>query len=432
MNLTPLQNWQLYTSDFESPNSYIEWGFYSLISSAVQRRVWITNTSKLNGLPTQNSIFLNQFVVFVGPPATGKTRVTSNVKAACEHTKNVRVISNPKTGQQVMVLPAISCTPDNITFEGLFEFIAMPDKMDCITIKSISADGKAVETPYAHNSVTACLEELTVMFTKNTEDVASLLCQAYDARGLQRHTKTQGTFNIRNVCVNFLAGTTPKDLRRIINNQTIQQGLSTRVIFVYASEPRFNRYKSENTLEKELAFEALVSHVNQLTTKVHGEISFSADADEFLREKVESMKLMKHERINHDSNLDGYYGRKKLHLQKLAATMHLGEHLDSMTIELPTVERALVFLNQTEVNMHLVFKDTGRNELDEIAKQVAAYLKQYGDTSSRRLIFMFNSACRKIELDEVMLYLEQTGQVNKTQNGYKYNPMNEFKDEGKV
>jgi hypothetical protein len=124
MSLTPLQNWQLYTSDFESPDSYIEWGFYSLISSAVQRRVWITNTSKLNGLPTQNSIFLNQFVVFVGPPATGKTRVTSNVKAACEHTKNVRVIFNPKTGQQVMVLPAISCTPDNITFEGLFEYIA--------------------------------------------------------------------------------------------------------------------------------------------------------------------------------------------------------------------------------------------------------------------------------------------------------------------
>ena len=432
MPLTPLESWKLYTSDFESPDLYIDWGFYSLVSSAVQRRVWITNTSKLNGLPTQNSIFLNQFIVFVGPPATGKTRITSNVKAACEHEKNKRIIFDTKTGRQVMVLNAIPCTPDNITFEGLFQFIAKPQNLDCISIKFKNAEGKDVETPYAHNSVTACLEELTVMFTKNAEDVASVLCQAYDSRGMHRYTKTQGVEEIRNVCVNFLAGTTPKDLRRVMNNQIVQQGFSTRVIFVYASEPRFNRYKSENTLEKELAFENLVAHVNQLSTKVCGEIHFSPDADEFLREKVESMKLMKHERVNHDANLDGYYGRKKLHLQKLAAAMHLGDRLDSMVIELPTVERALAFLNRTEVDMHLVFKDSGRNELNEVAKDVIAYLRQHGETTHRRLIFTFNSACKKIELDEVMLYLEQTNQIAKTSSGYRYNTTNEFKDEIKL
>lgn len=418
-----LTKWQHFTGDFESPDLFITWGFMSLISSALQRRVWYGNTDPITGAPTQNSIYLNQFIVLIGPPACGKSRVVKNVKAVCEHEKNKRVVINIKTGQQVLVTNAITCTPDNITFEGLFEFLAKPDRIDALALPYYDKDGNKKETPYSHNSATACLEELGVMFTKNAEDVASVLCQAYDAGNLFRWTKTQGKDQIFNVCVNFLAGTTTDAVRRMVANKVVEEGFSTRVIFVFADRPRFYRFSSNNTIEKQTAFLELVEHVKKLATEVVGEIKLAPDALEFMREHYESRKLLEHERVNFDKKLDGYYGRKKLHWLKLACVMHFSDsdNLNIREVSLETVKKALALLNRTEIQMHLSFRDSGNNEMHEVAQEVAMYLKTHGETTYKKLFFLFYKDGKKQDFDDVMNWLEITEQVLKCGVGYKFN-----------
>jgi hypothetical protein len=419
-----IDKWKLYTADFESPELFLEWGFYSLLSSALQRRAWYGNTDPLTGAPTQNSIYLNQFIVLIGPPACGKSRVVKNVKAVCEHERNKRTVINLKTKQEVMLTNAITCTPDNITFEGLFEFLAKPDKIDAMIIEMIQPDGTKKETPYSHNSATACLEELGVMFTKNAEDVASVLCQAYDAGNLFRWTKTQGKDQIQNVCVNFLAGTTTDAVRRMVANKVVEEGFSTRVIFVFADRPRFYRFSSHNTVAKQNAFLEIVDHVRYLASEVTGELKLADEALDFMVEMYESKKLLESERVNFDRKLDGYYGRKKLHWIKLSCVMHFADsdNRGKMLVSLDTVKQALSLLNKTEMQMHLSFRDAGSNQLNEVAQEVLAFLKQNGEVTYKKLFFTFYKDGKKQDFDEMLTFLEVTEQVQKTSGGYKLNP----------
>lgn len=418
--MTNLEKWRKYTEHFESPNLFVDWGFYSLVSSALQRRVWL-GSDPLTGLPTQNSIFLNQFIILIGPPACGKSRIVKNVKAVCEHEKNKRAVIEQKTQKVVMLTKAITCTPDNITFEGLFEFLAKPDRIDPM-ILTTEINGEKVEAAYAHNSATACLEELGVMFTKNAEDVASVLCQAYDAGNLFRWTKTQGKDEIINVCVNFLAGTTTDAVRRMMANKVVEEGFSTRVIFVYADRPRFYKFSSPTNAEQQQAFNEVLEHINYLATKLKGECKLSPEALAFMTEYYESRKLLETERVNHDSKLNGYYGRKKLHWIKLSAVHHFAENRDSMIIELPSVMSALAHLNLTEKEMHLSFRDSGRNEQHEIGNEIVSHLKNNGETPYKKLFLAFFKDVNKQSFDEILTKLEITEEILKTSNGYKIHP----------
>lgn len=418
--MTNLEKWMYFTKDFESPQLFLEWGFFGLISAALQRRVWF-ESDPVSKLPNVNSKFLNQFIILIGPRACGKSRVLKNVKAICEHEKNRRIIADRKTGKTVLNLPAITCTPDNITFEGLFQFMSRPDMIDGSVMKTTDHEGKEIEVLYSHNSATACIEELGVLFTKNTEDVASVLCQAYDAGNLFRWTKTQGKDEIKNVCVNFVAGTTPDAIRRLMANQIVEEGFASRAIFVYAGSPRFQRFDSTITASQQLAMNALTQHVNNLATKVLGECRLTSEAYDYMKSYYESGKMLQDGRLNHDTKLDGYYGRKKMHWFKLSALVHFADRVDTMVIGLDSVMTALALLDKTEAEMHLSFRTVGINEKAEVGKDVCAYLRTNGETSYKKLFLTFykDSKNGKQDFDEILNYLEVTDQVYKNGAGYK-------------
>lgn len=420
-----LSDWLLQTSDFESPDLLIEWGWYSLISAHIQRRIWLAgNSHPITKKPTHNTVFLNQFIAFVAPPSVGKTRITKNVQGFCEHPENKRVVVYGKDNSTA-TFDAVYCTPESITFEGLFQYLARPAAQDTLMLP-YTENGEVKYQAYSHNSAFANIEELGVMFSKNTEDVASFMTQAYDAGRMRRHTKTSGQEDIANVCVNFLAGTTTKDLRRLIASEAILQGLSTRCIFVYASEPRFYRYESLNTQEKHDASQRILTHINALVCKIYGEIDFTEEAREFMKTYYESGKLRKTERTNFDQLLDGYYGRKKLHLWKLSAAMWLGhteafDVVDTRPIIHPIplwiVMKALELLRRTEISMHLCFRDGGENSNEEVSKEVIAYMKTQGEVTYKKLYFNFYKQVEKDDLDRIMQYLMMTEQVSQVNGG---------------
>ena len=79
--MTNIEKWRHFLKDLESPDIFIDWGFYSMLATALQRRVWL--------YPDTFTLYPNLFTMLVGPPAAGKSRVISQVS---EFIKNQSLI----------------------------------------------------------------------------------------------------------------------------------------------------------------------------------------------------------------------------------------------------------------------------------------------------------------------------------------------------
>ena len=102
--MTMRDNWRLYLEDLESPNLYIDWGFYFLISSCLQRRLWTSQ-----GI---NAIYPNLFMLLVGPPACGKSRLISMISDILQDKELLVMSKDKKHTAPLFPYAADSNTPD--------------------------------------------------------------------------------------------------------------------------------------------------------------------------------------------------------------------------------------------------------------------------------------------------------------------------------
>jgi Protein of unknown function (DUF3987) len=391
-----LEKWQHYMRDIESPNQFIDWGFVHLVSSALQRRVWMYS-DPMTYLPGSMSLFPNLFTILVGPPSTGKGRVILQEMSIVKHSQLQRVDASGT------LKPMIPYAPDTTTQEALIQSIAQCIKPT--TIKLPDGTKKA----YSHSSCVFLVEELEVLMRKNTEDIVNMLNKLYDSGDYHYKTKGHGEDKILNVCVNIMAGTTPEGIRNLISTRIIGTGFTSRVIFVYAPAPRFYRAFEGLDQSQQQAYNDVLGHVKNLANVV-GEVRLSPDALRYYKDVYESGKLLK-DKVNTDHRLEYYYGRKRVHWLKLSMGFHYFDQVDSNIIEQPTLEKTLNFLNSTEVDMHEVFRGGGRNVLHDTALQIHQYLTINGPTSFRKLWFKFSCDVKKTEFDECIDFLLQTHQV---------------------
>ena len=401
--MTNFERWKFYLKDIESPDSYIEWGYYHLISSALQRNVWMFG-NKLNDLPSAASLFPNQFTVLIGPPATGKGRVLKQEIGLMNDGK-LRVADN--SGH---LKPLIHMSPDKVTCEKLIDIIAECSSSREFTVVKPDGPKKRVN---AHSSLTSVIEELEVLFQKNANDMINLLLQLFDCGDLSYQTRHQAKHTIKNVCMSFIAGTTPQALKSLMDMKIVGTGLTSRIIFVYADKPRFQRIFPGITAEQQTAFDELVAHTKLIASKTVGEVTFSPEANEYYRSIYEALdgeeSKMQKGRVNRDMRLDYYYGRKNIHWLKLCMIGHFADQHDNYVIQQPTVEWAYKRLSEVEVNMHRAFSVTTSNVIQEICPQIVRYLKETGDVPHKRV--WFNFPMERKDFDSCIEYLITTEQV---------------------
>jgi len=137
--MTNLEKWRHYLKDIESPDLFIDWGFYNLISTALQRRVWL--------YPDAMAIFPNIFVLLVGPPASGKSRVISQIAdiIKCER------LMEPNKEKNTMV-PMYPYGADTTTQESL---LRMMSKDVCVHSRFQMKDLVVTQRRIVHTSQSA-------------------------------------------------------------------------------------------------------------------------------------------------------------------------------------------------------------------------------------------------------------------------------------
>lgn len=387
--MTNLQKWHFYLKDLESPESFIDWSYYSLISFALQRRVWLDGSASGN-------LFPNLFVLFIAPPSVGKGQASKPVANI------IRSTSLMYLKKDNSVHPMFPCGADTTSMEAFIK--------ELTTSQQMTAEEKTSK-PYAHCSCCFVVEEFETLINENAKSIVAVLNQVYDADQFRKLTIGRGEDLVKNVCVSMLASTTPDFIRESFENKIFSQGFMSRFIAVFGKEKRFFRLYPGTSVEQMTVWRQIVDHVRSLH-KVCGLCSLSVDSVKWFQSFYESGEMLRSRKNQHPS-LDNYWGRLSTHLKKLAMVLHFSEPFEpgDYEIQLPTLQRAWKALQGIEPDMHLAFTSCARNPLHEIQKNIFRFLKHAGKVNRTNLVLVFSREGNMEEIDECIKVLVDTQQV---------------------
>lgn len=437
--LLNLSKWHLYMRGIGSPQLYVDFGFYYLVAAALQRRVWYG--------PPEKPLFPNLYVTFVGRSGIGKGLVIQEVTKIISHHKKPKFgsstpapVVNPLSdipANQVQILAAqitdlqqslkeaaekkapkgndrekllIPLGADSITFQGLLEDHGYANIRNTVVPCKMAPNGT-----YSHQSICFSLEELSSLFRKNLEDLVTYLQIGFDCQDFRYKTKTCGEDILKRTCINMLAGTTPAFMSRAFDMDILNQGIASRMLFVYASRNRFEQFDIPHFTEEQLhAHAELLASVKLLTT-VFGQVTFTPEAQEYAKHYFE--KEFPAIRDNAPAKLQNYYARKKVITIKLMMVLHLSdwEYHQSMEIPLATLKMVLGIMSKVETTMLYALNYGTENKLPKLGSKILEYLRgNEGKSFTKNELWraLYGDVDGVSHLEEAISGLEITGQID--------------------
>ena len=379
--MTNHEKWKLFTSKLPSPNSYIDFSFYWLITACLQRRVWYYSGDM--------ALYPNLYVVLVGPPAVGKGVALGFANMLLRFHRDPKKLPI-KTNHGAEQPPLFTAGSDSTTFESLVEDMS----------KNMTWFVPATGDKYGHSSYAFVLEELDSLFRRNSENVIKFLKNAYDCKQFDYTTKHNGEFRLRKPCMSLFAATQESFLRDAYKDKLFGQGFMSRTIFVFENVPRsFDFHISEFTDDQLQAKSDLLIWIKGLAS-LYGEVSYDVDTYSYLENWYKSEVKPRILQCRNE-RLQEYFGRKKVAMQKLALGMHFAEHT-SMTIPLSTFERAIALLNSIEPAMAKSINFAGRNEVHHYLVQVLTFITEAHSVTVSELLRKFGADVSMEELTDIL------------------------------
>ena len=434
--MTNYDKWRSYTDGLISPDNYIDFGWYYLISASLQRRVWVG--------PTHAPLFPNIYVILVGEPGLGKGIVIKPVSEILKfhklqdpgvnpkyaaalsgiEKKQIEIVAKDdyekaleiengfekgkdnrnKSYEKPLLFPVAA---DATTYEALIK--SMAKSLRRINYMEKNGDDQEVMKIYSHSSLAFCLEEISSLFRKHTEDTVHFLIQAYDAGDYTYDTKTQGKDRVRRCCLNFFGGTTPGFMQSTFNDQLLTEGFSSRTFFIFATTNRKTAvFIPDLTAEQRQHRQDIIDHVEKLS-HLYGKCYISPADMQWLEDW---WKEAYKNRPNINPKLNPYYARKQIHVLKLATAIHFGESTE-MILTRNDFRSAIDTLAAEEVNMHLALGVDNKNPLSIPAKKILAWLKVSGLKSRKEILLEFYDQLPggPDDLDEILNHLKMANKI---------------------
>lgn len=345
--MTWLEMYHEYTKEAEPITAYHEWAGLFCISSALSARCW-TNLGF-------GKIYPNLYVVLVGLPA--KTRKGAAIEIACS-------MLQPLEDEFLIYTSSESITGPKL----------IHDMQETKTMVEID------DKPYEYMGLAATSSELATFLKRNADDLVTLLIELFDGKAKYRHgTIKHSTKHLKNTCLNMLAGTVPSFFQATGFEAHINTGLTSRCIFIYADDRRWN--KADPYIDEKLHLE-LIGQLRKMT-EICGLIPLSHDANKYFNLWYE--KLPQNPKVI--PALMPYYGRKQMHVRTVAmlcTAMDIVKGAKQVT-EIKHLQSAIEIVKRAEELMAPVFKKTGRvvglkdiDDIKETVKKAKGWIT-YGD-----------------------------------------------------
>jgi len=435
--MTNFDKWQEYTKGIPAPQNFIDWGYYYLIATCLQRRVWCFSD--------EDKCYANMYVCLVGPPGTGKGLVTKRLieilrywkqEVALQHKNGQSTLSESESKMADALAQSDLKAAEDVELNGKKSGLEKPNlypvAADAVTYEALVQSmaqcyrrvtytefdktiGKDVMRVQGHSSLCFVLDEISSLFRKRTEDVSNFLLTAYGCgEDYTYKTKTQGTDRIRRLCLNFIGGTTPDFMQSTFDDQLIGNGYSSRTFFIYATKPRFAVFRmAELTAEQVQYKKDIIDHILKLYF-LFGECRVDKETEDFMLEYMKQDLEHPEKRINKSTKMVPYYARKNIHITKLAMALHFGDSTD-MHIPLSRFKQAIEILDKEERTMHLALTLDGDNPLAKPSRKILEHLQRVGKDTFTSILADFYGHLRKSELEEVLEALQQTEQITTQQ-----------------
>jgi hypothetical protein len=428
--LSNFEKWRAFMSGIPSPDCYINFGFYYLIAAALQRRCWVG--------PDHQKLFPNQYVILVGEPGLGKGLVINQINNILRYHKLENPSNRPqqingakhdaiedavgesnyekatirKSIEKPLLIPVAA---DSTTYEALVT--AMARSTRGISYRAWSDQlQKHVTEAYLHCSLCFCLEEISSLFRKKSEDTVQFTIKTYDCGDYEKDTKTQDQDVIKRSCLNLIGGTTPTFVAKTFDDHILNDGFSSRVWWILATSNRFNTLNIPELTEEQKQYQKdIIDHVKKLT-QIYGHIGYEPDALEYLTDWWQNVHPKN--KPNVSPKLIPYYARKNIHVQKLAMAHHFGEDADInenkqplRKISLQSCKSAMAMLDDAEHTMHLALSFEGQNPLAIVGKKILRLLKNAGPYSTKDLQAEFWDDCKTTDMNEILDFLAKQGKI---------------------
>lgn len=416
---TNFDKWQSFMSGFISPQIFIDFGYYYLISASLQRRIWYG--------PPHSPLYPNQFMVLVGEPGIGKGLVLKQVASILRHHKMPKINSGKLppgiegVNREVAEMLAKTNLEDAEKDEqrgdkkGIEPSLLIPVAADATTYEALVAamcralrrkdylyhDEKLNRTLtgiYTHSSLCFCLEELSSLLRRHADDVVQFLHVAYDCGDYKKDTKTQGVDKIQRCCLNFLAGTTPSFMQRTFTDGLLNEGFSSRALMLFAAKNRHSNLNIPDlTPEQELDRQAIIAHVEKLT-HLYGRVTTTPETEEYLQDWWNRQQV---EVVNRNEKLRHFRARLNIHMRKMAMAVHFGESTE-MVISLEAHKKAIDMLEKAQTVMHHALVHGTANPLYKVGNRIMLFLEEVNGATSKELLVKFwdelpNASMKQLE-----------------------------------
>ena len=327
-----------YTDDQESPKAFHEWVGMSVVSSVLQRKVWIPRV--------KYTIYPNIYVILIAGSA--KCRKSIAIRLGIDILKDIK---NPPT-----------IFAQKITTEALIQALEESKSKDKACYGIIVAS------------------ELSVFLGADAirSGIIPALTDLYDSPAKwQYHTRSRGREELTNVTLSMLAASTKDWLKTSIPASAIGGGFTSRIVFVVGVSPSklvlFPDPHADTT-----ALRANLIYDLELMCKLNGAIQFTKEA------KANALEWYEREACEvHDEKVDGYFGRKHDTMFKIATILSISEG-DTLLIEAKHIKRALKMMTYNEKHLNTIMESVTATVVGGDTEKVLTIIRKFNQIRDRK------------------------------------------------
>jgi len=331
-----------------SPERYRRWAALVMIAATLDRRVW---TSIRAGMP----LYPNLFVLLVARPGVGKSMAILPARSCVE------------TQHQV------GLSPSSITHERFVQLLA--ERADIRDPEE--------EIPTRRATMALMLSEWGTFLRTPDNDELAMLADIYDCDTYSADTISRGLDNAENLYVNIIAGCTPAWFAEGFPPNSYEQGLPTRMHFIYSEEtatdkqPDFEFSNDDPLTTGTSIADKLWTDLDKISS-LRGFMRWSTDAGMAFNE----WKKADYPPKPTDPLLQGYNARRAMHVAKIAVIIAVARHPNKLEIALIDLQRAFEILFEAEPHMSKALSAAGGNiyqlRVESIAQFVNARFRETG------------------------------------------------------
>ena len=363
------------TENSEPPTLFRKWAGISTIAAALQRKVRFELGLSLTFYP-------NFYIILVGPSATGKGTA---MKFAFDIIEQV---------------PAIRLSAQATSLQALIRRMKETNLTDIDLVTGEQQN---------HSSLTIFSNEFTVFLGYHNRELIAALCDWYDCLGRWAYeTIARKKEEVIGVWVNMLAGTTPDSLQSSLPIETIGQGLTSRIIFVY-EEKRGKLVVEPTKTEHEIVLQQMLINDLETISMISGRMQYT---EGFMEEYSKWCYNADQNPPFYDRKFDGYCGRRRNHLLSLSMVCS-ASRTDDMIMTTDDLSRAAALLAEVEVKMGMTFKGMGRSDISSLINDAIVFItnSHIPDIPLWQFAKHFEGDMDKWIMDRVLTTLETMGSV---------------------